>query len=166
MVILGYGLTDLGASRCMGYFFDPPKTIDFVAWLKRVVGWDALLPLVVSALAILIVKIVPFDGVAQLLALVALPVMAFLVRLAVGVHQIETNACGPHFRGLQCLALVFSLFVLAFADFFVAIVAFRGKLVGPTPEELTEFGSVVLPVYAVLVLFAMYPGRRAEEPWI
>lgn len=150
----------------MDAFFDPPKTIDFAAWLKRVIGWDALLPIAVSALSILIVKSIPNANVAQLLALVALPVVAFIVRLGAGCYHIGQNACGPVFRRFQVAALMLSLLVLLFADFFIALVAFGGKLVGPTPEELAELGSVVLPVYVVLVLFAMYPGRRKEEPWI
>ena len=132
-------------------------SVDYSVWLNRVIGWDAVLPLVVSYGSLLIARYLQKQPPADILALVGLPTLAFTVRLLVGRVQINHNTCGPLFRMLQFVALLIALVVLAFVDFFVALGAFvgnNGPQIPPAP-----LWTVTLVVYVTLVALAMYPGR-------
>ncbi len=122
-------------------------------------GWDAALPLLVSTGSVLLARILKNQPPADILALVGLPVLAFSFRLAVGSYQIKSNACGNVCRSFQFFALVIGLFILAFVDFFIALVAFVPKGNAPKAEEMLPLYAVTLLTYVTLVAFAMYPGR-------
>ena len=109
-------------SRHMSIVPEDDKFVDYLAWLNRVVGWDAALPFLVSTGSVLIATTLKNQPPADILALVGLPVLAFAIRLAVGSYQINSNACGKLLRRFQFFALVIALFVVAFVDFFVALV--------------------------------------------
>ena len=66
---------------------------------------------------------------------------------------------------IQLIALVIALFILAFVDFFAALVAFVPKGNAPRGAEMLPLYAVVLLTYATLVAFAMYPGRDATAVW-
>ncbi len=137
----------------------PRHSVNYLTWFNRVLGWDAALPLLVSTGSVLIARTLKNQPPADILALVGLPVLAFSFRFALGTYQIKSNACGNAFRGFQLLALVMALFILAFVDFFVALVAFLPKGNAPKAEEMLPLYAVTLLTYVTLVAFAMYPGR-------
>lgn len=139
------------------------ESVNFLAWLNRVVGWDAALPFLVSTGSVLIANTLKNQPPADILALVGLPVLAFSLRLVVGSYQINSNACGKVFRRFQFLALLIALFVLAFVDFFIALVAFVPQGNVPRAEVLRPLCAVTLSVYVTLVAFAMYPGRNLAK---
>lgn len=139
---------------------DDRGKINYWLWFHRVLGWDAALPVLISIGSLLIASALQNKPPADVLALVGLPVLAFTVRLCVGGYQIRSNACGPVLRRFQLVALLIALFVLAFADFFIALVAFVPRGNGPQGADMLPVYGVTLLVYATLVAFAMYPGRQ------
>ena len=140
------------------------ESVEYLRWFNRVLGWDAALPFLVSTGSVLIAKTLTNQPPADILALVGLPVLAFSVRLAVGSYQINCNACGKVFRRFQFSALVLALFVLAFVDFFVALMAFVPKGNAPKAEEVMPLYALTLLAYVTFVAFAMYPGRHPTKP--
>ncbi len=144
----------------MDYLFngeDKVARIDYLTWAQRIVGWDALLPLVISAVAFAIATLQ--QQPADILALVGLPVAAFLLRLAVGCRQINDNNVRDYFRLLQFCALLLAIFALVIVDFFVTLAAFVPAGNGPPPNEIKLTCLVAVMVYFGSIALAMYPGR-------
>lgn len=135
------------------------QSVDYLAWFNRVIGWDAALPLFVSTGSVLIAKALKHQPPADILAMAGLPAIAFLVRYAAGRRQIFGNACGALTRRFQFSALVLALFVVAFVDFFIALIAFVPKANAPKADVMMPFYVITLFTYVTLVTFAMYPGR-------
>ena len=143
-----------------------PLRVNYFAWLTRVAGWDAALPLLIALIAAQIGRAFQQGAGADILALVGLPAAAFLLRLSVGVKQIGGNACGRIVRGLQVVALMLGLIVLSFLDFFVALVAFNPNN-GIDPGEIALTVTIGSALYLTAATFAMYPGRtrKVVNPW-
>lgn len=127
-------------------------------WLVRLFGYDGLLPACVflfsAALALL------FQGWVIEFTAVALPIIAFLYRFAVGLQLIEQNRCNPFIRMLQKTALCFGLLVLLLVDAFM-IVAWS------IPAEALKFEDYQITIlmyifYLFLMALASFPG--ATEP--
>lgn len=130
----------------------------FRPWLVRLFGYDGLLPAFVfffpAALALL------FQGWVIELTAVALPIIAFLYRFAVGLQLIEQNRCNPFIRMLQKTALSLGLLVLLLVDAFM-IVAWS------IPAEALKFEDYQITIlmyifYLFLMALASFPG--AKEP--
>jgi hypothetical protein len=136
-------------------------SVDYFLWFQRVVGWDAALPLFVSIGSIAIANVFKHQPPADIIALAGLPVVGFLVRLAVGRHQIEHNACGNILRCFQLFALIIGLFGLVVVDFFTALSAFVPN--GKRPDEITVVCFIAYAAYLTLAVFAMYPGRLTSH---
>lgn len=137
--------------------------VDYAIWARRVLGWDAALPLGVTAVSFAIARLFNDRPPADILALVVLPLVAFLSRLFVGVDQIRSNVCGIALRRLQALALLVGLFLLVVVDFFIALDAFVPPQAGPPPFEIEIVCGVAIVLYFMLAILAMYPGRRRER---
>jgi hypothetical protein len=69
------------------------ESVDYLAWLNRVFGWDAALPLIVSTGAVIIARTLKHQPPADILALAGLPAVAFAIRLIVGINRVGGNAC-------------------------------------------------------------------------
>lgn len=136
-----------------------PPRVDWGLWLSRLRGWDTVLPLLIALVAGGIAWIFgPRPGI-DALVLVPLPVAAFLFRLAVGLRQIGTNACGRVVRWLQGIVLVVGLVSVMIVDFFTALIAFNPQH-GIDPSEIAATITIGTLVYLASTTFATYPGRR------
>ncbi len=138
------------------------ESVDYFGWFQRVVGWDAILPFLVSIGSIGIANVFKRQPPADIFALCGLPVVGFLIRLAAGSRQINRNACGSTLRRLQVFALIVGLYVLAVVDFFTALSAFvpNGN---NSPDDVTAVCVAAFSVYFMLATFAMYPGRPTRR---
>lgn len=140
----------------------PEPRIDYLTWLARVVGWDVAFPLVIGVTAAVIGRTFGRGAGVDILALAGLPAAAFLVRLGVGIGQINSNACGQLTRRLQVAALTLGLFAVAFLDFFVALAAFNPNN-GVDPNEIALTVIIGTALQLAAATFAMYPGRTFDE---
>jgi hypothetical protein len=136
--------------------------IDYLAWLTRVVGWDIAFPLAIGMTAASIGWVFGRGAGVDVVVLAGLPAVAFLIRLGVGLGQINSNACGQVMRGLQVAVLTFGLFAIAFLDFFVALAAFNPNN-GVDPNEIALTVVIGTALYLAAATFAMYPGRTLDE---
>ncbi len=143
--------------------FEPEEfaSIDYSRWFQRVLGWDAILPFVVSMGSIVIANAFDRHPPADIIALAGLPAVGFWLRWTSGYRQIKSNACGSIYRGLQVFALFIGLCALMVADFFTALSAFIANA-NPRPEGVTIVIVAVYLVYLLLAIFATYPGRLRE----
>jgi hypothetical protein len=127
-------------------------------WLVRLFGYDGLLPACVflcpAALALL------FQGWVIEFTAVALPIIAFLYRVIVGLQLIEQNTCDQLIRLLQKTALFFGLLVLLLVDAFMI-------LAWSMPAEALTFHDYQIMVlmyiiYLFLMAFASFPGITTQ----
>lgn len=123
-------------------------------WLVRLLGYDGLLPafvfLLPAALALL------FKGWVIEFTALALPIVAFLYRLKVGLQLIDQNACNQIIRMLQKTALFFGLLVLVLVDAFMI-------LAWSIPAGALKFGDyqiflLLYAIYLFLMALASFPG--------
>lgn len=125
-------------------------------WLMRLFGYDGLLPAVVFLLPATLSLL--FNAWVIELTAVALPVMAFFYRSALGLDLIEQNRCRHLFRALQKTALFLGLIVLLLVDAFVI-------LVWSIPVGAMKFGDyritlLMYCLYLFLMAAASFPGLR------
>lgn len=126
-------------------------------WMLHLFGYDGVLPATVLLLPGL-VRLVLGAGVVIEFIAVVLPIVAFFVRSAVGLRNIEKNACGGLFRALQKAALFLGLLLLLLVDGFL-ILTWR------MPANALEKGDYVFTAalygcYLILMAVASFPGLR------
>jgi hypothetical protein len=138
--------------------------LDYGLWISRVARWDGLLPVIVSAVSVGVALLFPQNRDAQTIALLALPIAAFLYRAYIGRRQIFSNRCRQYIRWLQFVALGFALLLLLFFDFLVVLMAFIPDGPGVLEPEDVPIWAGMLGAYLALVIFAMYPGRGLLNP--
>lgn len=125
-------------------------------WLRSVIGWDGCLPLVVAAAPILLPAILPRRDLAELTAVILLPIIAALLRAHQGRRQLER--CGNRatlgrqflFGGAVAMLLLFEGFagVLHCAQ-------------GVPPSAWLVAGAIYL-AYLCLIVPALRPRRLAD----
>ena len=133
-------------------------------WLVRLFGYDGLLPafvlLLPAALALL------FQGWVIEFTAVALPIVAFLYRFAVGLRLIDQNGCNQIIRMLQKTALFLGLLVLLLVDAFM-ILAWSIPA-GALKFEDYQITLLMYIIYLLLMALASFPGftgaREQAEP--
>lgn len=133
--------------------------LDVGLWSGRILGWDGLLPVIVFSASMAVAVFFPKNQGVQTIALLALPIAAFVWRAHVGRRQINTNGCGRWVRRGQHVALGFALLLFVFFDFILVLLEFipKGQR-QPPPEDVPIWAGMVVAYFA-LVTFAMYPGR-------
>jgi bifunctional DNase/RNase len=133
--------------------------LDYGLWISRILRWDGLLPVFVFLASVAIAVLFPQNGAVQTLALLALPIAAFICRVNVGHAQINSNGCGQWVRLGQFVALGFALLLFVAFDFILVLLEFVPKgQKHPPPEDVPIWIGMIVAYFA-LVSFAMYPGR-------
>jgi hypothetical protein len=138
--------------------------IDFSGWLFRLLTWDGVLPIGIILVPFVIGAIFPNHEGAIVIAAVALPIVAFFVRIAVGCRHIDENNCGPIFQRVQVWLLLFGIFVLVFIDAMLMIshVMPRGALLATKEDQIAA--TIAVSLYLAPMIVAMYPGRAKPLP--
>jgi hypothetical protein len=133
--------------------------LDVGLWSGRILGWDGLLPAIVLLASMAVALFFPKNQGVQSVALLALPIAAFLWRAYVGHRQIYTNRCGRWVRRGQRVALGFALLLFVAFDFIFVLLQFVPKGQRQLPPEDVPIWAGLAVAYFALVAFAMYPGR-------
>jgi len=139
------------------------RAVDYSIWIGRVISWDGLLPCFVSALSLACGSLFPNNQLFAELLMVGLPIAAFLFRFSVGTKQIRYNYCSRTLQYAQLCALTVAIFLMIFVDFMIVLFAFVPKKNRPLNADDISVFAVMILVYIILVLFAMYPGRRSHK---
>ena len=142
----------------------PRESTDYRLWAARVLGWDGLLPAVISGLSMAIARLFPNNRPLAEILMVSLPIIGFFVRFAIGSRQISGNYCGSIVRGVQYGALGMAMLMFLFVDFLVVLSAFIPRNQPGNPPQEMSIWAAVLAIYICLVALAMYPGRRPADP--
>ena len=144
----------------MGELDGSLQRVDYGRWLWRVISWDTLLPAFILLIPGAIEQAFPNHPGLIEIAAIALPIMAFLLRVGAGVRQIASNHCGCYTRRLQRVVLVIGVLPLIAVDFLLV-----GAHLMP-PGALAQAGSdwqiwaVLLAIYLTAMVIVMYPGRE------
>ena len=142
----------------MGY-----KRLDLASWLLRVMAWDGLLPVAVVLAPMAIRLLFPRSRGATELVAIFLPVIAFIVRYVVGKRCISANSCTPSFQQIQFLLFVLAISALVLIESLVIIAL---HLAANPAIIFGDVGwwvfGVLLSIYLVSVVIAMYPGARTR----
>lgn len=139
---------------------DPESTIDYWTWISRILGWDGLLPLLVSTVPVALAAVFPNNQQLAALFLVCIPIIAFMFRFLIGVRQIRANCCNLMTKRFQIVAPGVAIFLMLFIDFFLVLSAFIQNKNREPPAGYIQAFAIALAFYVSLVSFAMYPGRR------
>jgi hypothetical protein len=138
---------------------DDVWTVDWTAWVCRVLGWDGLLPALVALAPVLVGALIPGRRGAIEITAVVLPTSAFLFRVRAGHRHIMTNRCSAAARTFQLCVFGLGVLPLVLVDAFVVLahVMPRGALLASEGDRLVLAGF--LTVYLTMMTIAMYPGR-------
>ncbi|MHB1037359.1 MAG: hypothetical protein ACYC35_13730 [Pirellulales bacterium] len=131
--------------------------IRLLSWLLTVLAWDGLLPLFVFSVPFVVEILVPNRRGAVELVAVAVPIVAFVVRYAVGRRHIATHNFSPAVRRVQFCVFVFGICSLVMIDSVLMLthVMPKGALKGSG-----VVWAVLFSVYLTSMLIAMFPGPR------
>jgi len=129
-------------------------------WLRKVLLWDGVLPLCIAAAPLAVDALTGRRGAVEFVS-VLLPIVAFLIRWAVGYSTIGSNNCGPVTRFLQYLLFFVGLVALILVDTFLMLAYLmpKGALFATTVDVIVM--ATLISIYLFTMIFAMYPGQAA-----
>ncbi|HVA50266.1 MAG TPA: hypothetical protein VNH11_28185 [Pirellulales bacterium] len=136
--------------------------IDFGFWLRRVVTWDALLPIVIWVAPSVIEVLLPNRRGAMEIAALVLPIAAVFLRFRAGMRHIASNRCSRLVRGVQVAVFMVGMLPLILFDCFM-ILSHNMPALGPMPAEDVIVWSILLSIYVTAMVIAMYPGRLVDD---
>ena len=128
------------------------------SWILRVTKWDGFLPAVVWSSPFVVRLMLPNQrGPTELTAL-ALPIIAFFIRLKIGRKYISTINCRIVIHRFQMVALYIGLFVLALLDAVMILIHIMPQ--GAAFATMTDVVVCVVlySMYIAAMAIAMYPG--------
>lgn len=132
-------------------------------WLRHVVVWDGILPIVVLAAPFAIAALLPNrQGLLELTAL-GLPVAAFFIRYGVGRVHIASNNCSSTFRQVQFCVFFLGIVLLVFID--CAVILSHAMPPGAmfATDADRKIWAILVGIYLAAMFVAMYPGRTVVE---
>jgi hypothetical protein len=126
-------------------------------WIIRVLTWDTILPLILIAVPHTVHWLFPQAGKVIEVLGVLLPIVAFFVRLPIGLRHIADNHCPPWLRAIQQVALFLGIFGLVIVD---AALILQIKVLEENGRfaMLIIFSVVTFCLYLPCMVLAMYPG--------
>ena len=131
-------------------------------WLLRVFAWDGILPVCVLAIPSIIHWALPNNrGIIELTA-VTLPIVAFVVRAAVGYRHIAANNCSREVRAVQYSVFYLAIFVFVLVDCVMILSHLIPK--GAVGDGDYLIFSILIGSYLLLMTVAMYPGPPKPLP--
>lgn len=142
----------------------PRSRAGVVLWIGRILGWDGLLPAIIYSASVAVAVFFPKDEGVRIIAVLGLPIGAFLWRAHVGRRQINTNDCSRGVRFGQKVALGMALLLFVAFDFMSVLLQFIPKGQRELPPKDVPIWAGMVVAYFVLVTFAMYPGRNLMRP--
>ena len=131
---------------------DPEPPSPYAQWVKRMVTWDGILPVVVVGIVPLLKVAFPRNHEVASLFTVAVPILAFFVRLAIGSSYFETH---PH-RGWQGVVFFLAIFYLVMFDALMIAMRLDGNL--SVIDYWCGFLFFYTPYLAMMAL-AFFPFR-------
>jgi len=134
-----------------------PSRINYGSWLLKVAAWDAMLPCFVATIPFALKWLFPeHRGVVEF-ASVVLAILAFLIRLTVGVRHIRSNYCSAFVRRLQVAVLCMGIMPLVLLECILALAALGpgDPMFGPDTQSIVV---TMITIYLTCMFIAMYPG--------
>jgi hypothetical protein len=131
----------------------------YVDWIKRIALWDGILPMAVGATMPLARWFFPRQEGVALTAAVAVPIVAFFVRLAIGSRYFETHFHWAWQGYLFFLAILYLIFI----DALILLAGMEDM-----DPEVVEVLAVVLVLYLpylammALAFFPRHPYVKEE----
>ena len=127
-------------------------------WFGRVIAYDGLLPLMVWLTPWFASIALPNRrGLIEILAIL-LPVLGFLVRYVSGRGLIAANFCSARVRRFQFVGFCVGLVLLGFIDCLIVLLYVMPRGALKQPDDWLVL-LIMLGVYFVLMVGAMFPGR-------
>ena len=144
-------------------FPEHSRHINYAGWLWLVFCWDGLLPICVLSIPQLALKFGADRDTVEGLAIVT-PILAFFVRLFIGVRKLSRNQCGPTLRCFQFAVFFLAAILLVCIDslMILSMEMNDGKLWANPGDMIVML--ILLAVYFSTMLFVFYPGRTIEPP--
>jgi hypothetical protein len=126
-------------------------------WLRNFLTWDGLLPLAVAAVPAVMIALFPRNDVAEMLAVVLIPMAAALVRSVMGARQIRRLCHGELPIGRQFAIAAAIVFLLLFEGA-VTIFVFADD----EPASAWLYPAALYAAYLASAAMAFIP-KRADE---
>lgn len=136
------------------------QSVPFGQWLWLILAWDGILPFLVVGLPLLVRWAWPAAHGLKEFVCIALPIVAFLFRLGIGLIHISRNRCGPWMRKSQGIVLFFAVFFFVVVDIMLIEsqdIAMRG--IRLQSSEKLVIAALYLG-YLMKMAFALYPGKK------
>jgi hypothetical protein len=125
-------------------------------WLLSIIGWDGCLPVVVAIAPVILPIVIPKRDIAELTAVIMVPIIAALARAQHGYRQLEAR-WGHATLGRQFLLGCAVGMLLLFEGFSGALLCARGV----PPSAWLTAGTFYL-VYLGLIVLALRPRHLLD----
>jgi hypothetical protein len=126
-------------------------------WLVEFITWDGLLPLAVAACPWAVRILLPQNDIAEVSAVIFIPMAAALLRTLTGAQQIR-RACGGALPAVRQVALATAIVLLLFFESGVGLLTV-GK---DEPVSAWKYVFCFYACYLVAAAFAFFP-RQARN---
>jgi len=130
-------------------------------WLLRLFSYDGVLPALVFLIPGLLSVAIGAGAIIELTA-VALPIIAYFWRMAIGLRHIETNGCSRIVRRIQKCWLFVGLLALLLVDAFMILTWNIPRNALSVQDYITTF--YIYLVYVLCLAVSTYPGRYRFIP--
>jgi hypothetical protein len=141
-------------------------SVGYRAWILRILTWDTALPACVAFIPAGVGTLFRNRrGVMEITA-VTLPVAAFLLRLRAGRRHIASNRCPKWARRVQYGVFCLGILPLALIDCCLILSGLMPRGARFANAEDRAVWAVLVSIYLVSMIVAMYPGRVASPLFV
>lgn len=130
-----------------------------IAWLRRLIMWDGILPLAVWGVPRVAQWLLPRERWPIEVLGVALPIVAFMARFFAGLAVVRRQRHRAVFRAVKVVILFFGLFFLLIIDVAMILKLAMPKGAFEQLGDLVGF-AVLYGLYVAAMAVATWPGTR------
>lgn len=130
-------------------------------WLRHFLTWDGILPLAVSAVPVTVALLLPRNDVAEVSAVLLVPMFAALVRTGIGVRQIR-SLCDGRLPAARQLALAAAIVLLLLFEGLVSLLSFADD----EPASAWAFPLAFYLGYLAAIALAFAPRPMEWPRWV
>jgi hypothetical protein len=141
--------------------------MNYGRWIWRIVSWDTLLPMAIVLVPYAVDFVFPKNPDAMMVAAVAAPIVALILRAWVGQRQMAENNVSRLVLHIQHICFMIGLLPPLFGEsVFILVHAGPGAAVQGPIAQLGDYAILAIVFWApylLMMTIAMYPGPEIDE---
>lgn len=143
--------------------FPRESQVIFSKWIKRLITWDGILPMVTLLVPTLLGVLIPSSSDLMTILAVFIAIVSFFVRLGFGLKHLGENRVPCVVQGIQFIFFCVGLLLLTAMDaLFMAIQGVSSNQMLLLGEDVAMIGIIYI-IYFLCMVIAMFPGTTASN---